>query len=169
MAITVREARTDELEEVSRVMSAAYEEYMPGTVEPGSPWEEYRKEVADVWSRLGGAELIVAEDDGKILGAVTFYREGSGQGYDASFPPRWSGIRLLAVDPAARGRGLGKLLTEECIRRARELGAVAVGLHTTKWMAIAQGMYERMGFRRVPEHDFHPTDDIQVMAYRFDL
>ena len=45
---------------------------------------------------------------------------------------------------------------DECLRRSRQLGAHTLGLHTTELMAVARGMYERMGFLRVPEYDFHP-------------
>jgi ribosomal protein S18 acetylase RimI-like enzyme len=73
------------------------------------------------------------------------------------------------VAPEARGRGIGRLLTEECIRRARAGGRTAVGLHTTEFMAVARSMYERMGFVRVPRYDFRPSPHVLVMAYRLDL
>lgn len=77
--------------------------------------------------------------------------------------------RLLpGVAPGARGRGVGRALTEECIRRARAAGCPAVGLHTTEFMAVARAMYERMGFVRVPALDFRPVPAIHVMAYRLD-
>ena len=44
-----------------------------------------------------------------------------------------------------------------------------LGLHTTEKMSVARGMYERMGFVRVPEFDFHPAPQVVVMAYRLDL
>jgi ribosomal protein S18 acetylase RimI-like enzyme len=58
---------------------------------------------------------------------------------------------------------------QECIRRARLLGATCLNLHTTDMMQVAKGMYERMGFVRVPELDFHPDPNIVVKAYRLDL
>ena len=58
------------------------------------------------------------------------------------------------------------MLVEECIRRSREQAAAAVGLHTTPLMSAAVTMYERIGFVRVPEFDFHPRPGITVMAYR---
>jgi len=57
----------------------------------------------------------------------------------------------------------------ECIRRARRLGAVCLNLHTTDMMQVAMRMYERMGFVRVPELDFHPHPGVTVKAYRLDL
>ena len=53
---------------------------------------------------------------------------------------------MLVIDPGARGRGLGRLLTEECVRRARRDGAPTVALHTSPIMEVALPMYLRMGF-----------------------
>jgi hypothetical protein len=58
---------------------------------------------------------------------------------------------------------------EECIRRARRLGASCLNLHTTDIMQVAMRMYEQMGFVRAPELDFHPDPSITVKAYRLDL
>jgi hypothetical protein len=44
-----------------------------------------------------------------------------------------------------------------------------MGLHTTIVMGVARAMYERMGFMRFPENDFHITDDFTVMAYSLEL
>jgi ribosomal protein S18 acetylase RimI-like enzyme len=58
---------------------------------------------------------------------------------------------------------------KECIRRARRLGAACLNLHTTDMMQVAMRMYERMGFVRAPELDFHPAPNITVKAYRLEL
>jgi ribosomal protein S18 acetylase RimI-like enzyme len=97
---------------------------------------------------------------------VTYYRPGT-SGEDC--PPDVAVIRLLAVRPEMRGSGLGRVLAEECMRRARAAGARAVGLHTTMMMATAKAMYERMGFVPVPEHDFSPAPDLLVMGFRLEL
>jgi GNAT superfamily N-acetyltransferase len=78
-------------------------------------------------------------------------------------------VRLLAVAPEARGQGIGTALMKECIRRARRLGAACLNLHTTDMMQVAMRMYERMGFVRAPELDFHPDPSITVKAYRLEL
>lgn len=159
----IRDARPEELDDIAAVMSAAYAEYM----RPDPVFEDYARDIADVRSRLAESDLIVAEIGGAIAGAVTFYPDGrSGEG---GWAPGWAGIRLLAVHPGFRGRGIGRKLAEECIERARALGRSAVGLHTTTLMEVARGMYERMGFRRAPEFDFHPGAEVVVMGYRLDL
>jgi hypothetical protein len=58
---------------------------------------------------------------------------------------------------------------KECIRRARLLGAGCLNLHTTDLMQVAMRMYERMGFVRAPELDFHPDPKVTVKAFRFNL
>ncbi|MGH7390406.1 MAG: GNAT family N-acetyltransferase [Candidatus Rokuibacteriota bacterium] len=164
--IVVRDAKDDDLDAAGEVMVAAYAEYLPP--DPTGPWLAYREEIRDVRSRLAMATLVVAEDRGRILGAITYFPD-AGKEEHAAWPPAWAAIRLLAVHPEARGRGAGRLLTEDCIRRARTAGRRAVGLHTTPFMAVARAMYERMGFTRVPEHDFWPMPELHVMAYRLDL
>ena len=167
----IRDAREDELDEVADVIAVAYAQY--GTVAGNDPklkasFDEYRAEQRDVRSRLADSQLIVAEDGGRITGSVTFYPPGSDKKAEG-WPPEYAAIRLLAVHPDARGAGLGRLLTEECLRRARSLGAPVVGLHTARIMEVAQAMYERMGFTRFPENDFHITDDFVVVAYTLPL
>jgi ribosomal protein S18 acetylase RimI-like enzyme len=162
----LRDARAEELDEVGALMVAAYQEYLPPGLPPG--WRAYRDEIRDVRRRLAESTLIVAEDASRLVGAVTYYPEGAKETHTA-WPPDWAVFRLLAVHPDARGRGIGRLLTEECIRRARAAGRVAVGLHTTDLMTIARAMYERRGFVRVPDLDFFPAPTFRVMAYRLTL
>ena len=68
----------------------------------------------------------------------------------------WPEVRLVAVDPNLRGRGVARALVDECVRRARTSGATALGLHSSRSMRAAIRLYERMGFVRDPDHDFQP-------------
>ncbi len=147
-------------------MVSAYAEYRPPDAPP--MWQAYENEIRDVRSRLAASTLIVAEDAGRLVGAVTFYGDGTREPH-GKWPPGCAVFRLLAVHPEARGRGIGRLLTDECLRRARAAGRTAMCLHTTNLMTIARTMYERMGFVRVPDHDFYPVPSFHVMAYRLPL
>jgi GNAT superfamily N-acetyltransferase len=135
---------------------------------PPEAWKYYAEDMTDVRRRLNESQLIVAELDGQLAGTVTLYldAEHSSQG---GWPSGWASTRLLAVHPAYRGRGIGRALMEECIRQYRNQGIATIGLHTTEMMDVARRMYERMGFVRVPEFDFHPRPGVVVMAYRLDL
>jgi ribosomal protein S18 acetylase RimI-like enzyme len=61
---------------------------------------------------------------------------------------------MLAVSHTAQGRGEGRALTLECMRRAREARKQRLLLHTTALMRAAQHIYTKLGFRRFPEVDF---------------
>jgi ribosomal protein S18 acetylase RimI-like enzyme len=58
---------------------------------------------------------------------------------------------MLIVDPAARGSGVGRALTEEFIKRARQDGSGVIALHTSPIMTVALPMYLRMGFQLLRE------------------
>jgi GNAT superfamily N-acetyltransferase len=170
----IREARADEIDRVSALLVAAYEEHLPPAHAGLAPavrsvWEGYRADIANVRSRLPYSNLIVGVEGDRILGSVTFYPRAGALVRYPELPETWAGFRLLGVHPDARGQGLGRLLTLECIRRAREAGARTLGLHTSSLMAVARAMYLRMSFRHAPEHDFTPTPGFLVESYRMDL
>ena len=158
--------RAGELDDAGALMVAAYTEYQSPL--PPPMWRAYEAEIRDVRGRLADSALIVAEDAGRLVGAVTYYEDGTREPH-GKWPPSWAVFRLLAVHPDARGRGVGRLLTDECLGRARDAGRTAMGLHTTSLMTVARTMYERMGFVRAPQHDFHPVPSFHVMAYHLPL
>ena len=164
--VVIRDAREEDLDAAADIIRAAYAEY--STIWGEHLWLEYIRHAADVRSRLDETELIVAERAGDLAGTVTFYPEAS-HSREEGWPQGWAGVRLLAVHPDARGARIGRLLMEECVRRARVRGTRALGLHTSEVMAIAKAMYERMGFVRVPSYDFSPGGGPPVLAYRLDL
>jgi len=171
--LTIRDANGEDLDAVSALLIDAYAQFMPPpreiTAEESAGWDGYRRNIADVWSRVPVSSTIVAERDGKLLGSVNYYAPGQADSVDGAWPDGWASIRLLGVSPQARGLGIGRALMEECLRRARADGATTMGLHTTRLMDVARAMYLRLGFRRVPEYDFHPAPDFTVEAFQLDL
>lgn len=178
MSATVRVLQDNEIEELAAVLLAAYAQYFPNeplTEGQREAWGNYRADIADVAGRLAASEQLVAELDGQLVGGVTFFPPGklelTTDTDGLTTPPGWAGVRLLGVHPDARGRGIGRQLTEACIERARSLDATDVALHTTELMRVARAMYERMGFTREPAYDFKPIpgSDFTVVAYRLPL
>jgi DNA-binding MarR family transcriptional regulator/GNAT superfamily N-acetyltransferase len=64
-------------------------------------------------------------------------------------------LRLLLVEKNARGLGLGRALTEQCIRFARQAGYTSITLWTQSILVAARGIYQRAGFRRIKEEKHH--------------
>ena len=131
---------------------------------PGSP---YLDELGDVERRAAAAVVLVAVGpDGELAGGVTYV---PGPGPYAEFDdPEGVGLRMLAVAPAHRGRGVGTALVRACIDRARSQGRRRLWLHTTADMPVAQRIYARLGFRRAPDADRH-LPEVDLMAYVLDL
>ena len=134
---------------------------------------DYYAMLADVRARATGpgTEILVAVSDiATLLGGVTFVRDMSAynSGGNASTYTEHAGIRLLVVSPDARRQGVGKALTQSCIRRAKDLGRKGVVLHTTRAMAVAWQMYENMGFQRCTDLDFK-QGELQVYGFCLDF
>ena len=169
MTDRIREACASDRSAIEAVTLSAYEQY--GVVMPPSLWVRYRENIVSTLAAAPPGTQIVAEEDGRIVGAVLLYPAGArldapgGGSMTLTFPE----VRLLAVAPSARGQGIGALLMDECVRRARESGAEALTLHTTDMMRAAMRLYDRLGFRRMPELDFEPAPGVTVKGFRLDL
>ncbi len=164
--LQIRDARPGDQESIRLVTLAAYQEYAAQML---AHWEGYRQNILTTLASVTPAEQIVAERNGTILGTVLLYPAGSVFGTDpqgALVRLTWPEVRLLAVAPDQRGQGIGAALMEECIRRAWAAGAPALMLHTTDLMQTAMRLYERLGFVRFPELDFHPAPDVTIKGYR---
>ena len=74
-------------------------------------------------------------------------------------------MRMLAVAPAAQGRGVGARLIAACVDRAAGAGKACLLLHTTAPMVVAHRLYERAGFRRDPERDRVLEGGLLLLAY----
>ena len=129
---------------VRELIRDAYAEFQPNLA--ASDWVTMSNNLAEVVQRARLGELLVVEVGGQLGGTVTYQPPGPKDYHRV--PESWAVIRALGVDPRHRGRGLGRLLTEECLRRAQLDSAVAVGLHTAEIMVAAMRLYERMGFVR---------------------
>ena len=64
-------------------------------------------------------------------------------------------LRLLIIDPRARGLGLGKRLVEECLRFAKDAGYTSMTLWTQSILTAARAIYHRAGFKLVAEEPHH--------------
>ena len=160
-AIKIRPARAEELSGVENLVKAAYREFQP--LMPEVAWNRWMDNISETLQAPEGM-VLVAGDQGRIQGAVKFYPD-AGQAHLGQWPARAASMRLLAVSPASRGRGYGRLLTQACLNRARDLSIPTIFLFTGTFMTAARKLYEKLGFKRAPEFDRDPGP----IAYRLDL
>jgi GNAT superfamily N-acetyltransferase len=165
--IHVREALADERARIAELTLAAYGEYAD-SMEPAA-WAALEQALRGSLADDVGVTRFVAELDGAIVGSAALYDPGVNAYGDLASRARWPEVRLVAVDPSARGRGVARALVLRCVRRARAAGAATLGLHTSRSMRSARRLYERLGFIRDPEHDFQPPGAELVEGYRLSL
>jgi ribosomal protein S18 acetylase RimI-like enzyme len=159
--VEVRVARPGELAAVGRLTVRAYAEFVPAA----SP---YARLLGDAADRADRAELLVAVDDGgELLGTATLVA-GNGP-YAERAGPGDAELRMLAVDPSARQRGVGAALVQAVLDRAADGGARRLVLSTLPAMAAAHRLYQRFGFRRAPALDHRPVPGVELLAFTLDL
>ncbi len=159
--VEVRLAREGELAGVGALTVAAYEPYLPSGA-------AYADSLRDARSRRAAAELYVALDEGgRVLGTVTGCPPGSPWRELATAEE--GELRMLAVAPPARGRGVATALVLRVLDRAREDGARGMVLCSMAQMAPAHRLYEGLGFRREPGRDWSPTEGVHLLAFTLDL
>ncbi len=161
-AIEVRDADPAEYEAVGKIVAEAF--FADGQLEaPDSAF--YADVLRDVASRADAAEIIVALDDGAVVGGVTFVPHGGPMADIAEDGE--AEIRMLGVAPDAQGRGAGTALMRECIARAAGTRRIVLSTQT-----VAHGshrLYERLGFVREPARDWAPVPGVDLLCYGLEL
>ncbi|MEU9172382.1 GNAT family N-acetyltransferase [Streptomyces sp. NPDC048420] len=167
MTIVIRPAEPTDYEPLGDITAKAYLD--DGLLAFGDEDDWYLTELKDVAKRAKTAEVLVATADDNILGGVTYVPDGGPMSEIAR--PGEAEIRMLAVSHAARGRGVGQALVQACVDRAAAAGTDLV-LCTQPTMHTAHRIYERLGFTRAPERDWHPvpeSPDFTLLTYELTL
>ena len=160
-SVSVQPARPEDFERIAALTVGVY-------VRGGLASEAYAPELADVAGRASRSELLVVRDDGDdVVGAVALVLDGDFGNVTES--DEEAAFRMLVVDPAVQGRGVGELLVTACLDRARAAGKRRMVISTDPRMTAAHRLYERLGFTRLPERDWAPEPGIDLLVYALDL
>jgi len=167
--VEIREIRPEEYEQAGAVLVHAYEEF----ADPADPgWQEHLELVRDIAGRVDRTVVLVAVEDGRILGSATIELDGVIGDDDRELPPGVASLRTVGVDPSARRRGVARALIQDVIDRCRTAGKEELILRTTGPMVAAQHLYESMGFRPAPDLDLEwevEGERRTLLGYRLEL
>jgi ribosomal protein S18 acetylase RimI-like enzyme len=160
-ALVVDDADPTDFERIAELTVGVYTGEQ--LAEPG-----YVPQLADVAGRADRAELLVARDgSGTVVGSVALVLTGDFGEVTESEDE--AAFRMLVVDRARRGQGIGEALVRACTDRARAAGKRRVVLSTDPRMTAAHRLYERLGFTRLPERDWTPVPGVDLRVYALDL
>jgi ribosomal protein S18 acetylase RimI-like enzyme len=140
----IRNGLTQELEAIIALTLASYQEY--SLFLTPEHWAQMQANISKIPEMARQGRSIVAESAGNLIGAVLYYPPKTSE--IRLFPPEWASLRMLAVLPQYRNRGIGRRLSWECIDRAKQDKAQIIGVHTSELMATARRMYEQLGFKQ---------------------
>ena len=157
----VREASPEEHDHLGELCVRAYRAL-------GAVSDTYAARLRDVRGRAQTARVLAAVEDGAPpVGCVTLILDGGPWRELANNDE--GEFRMLAVDPAAQGRGAGAALVRACIEEARAAGRARLVLSSATDMTAAHRLYERLGFTRAPARDWKPAPHVQLLAYELAL
>jgi GNAT superfamily N-acetyltransferase len=170
-AYSIRNAYSSEFEAIGKLLIQVYSQLEGFPKETDQP--NYYKMLANIgtFTELPKTELLVAVDENNTLaGAVVYFNDMKyyGSGGTATQEKNTAGFRLLGVGNQFRSKGIGKLLTQECIKKARNNKRNQVIIHSTLAMKTAWKLYENLGFKRSRDLDFM-QGELAVFGFKLSL
>jgi GNAT superfamily N-acetyltransferase len=124
--IRLRDYESADAEKLNRIAVSAFDQFR----DHYGDWPAMLAGLSKTSALSASGEVIIAELQNKIAGAVAYFGPNSQKA--AFFDQRWPIIRMLVVDPALRGKGIGRALSDECIARAKRDGSPIIALHTSR-------------------------------------
>ncbi len=158
----IRTAKKNEISWVKELIESVYLDFK--TFLTDQVWDDWMKDIS-IMLEENWDKTLIAEEHGDVFGTIQLVPSK-----EPRFPKRSANLRMLAVRKDMRNKGVGKMLTKECIKIAKAKGFRSIFLHTNNFMTAAIVLYERVGFQRAPEYDPSPLGpDDDTIAYCFEL
>jgi GNAT superfamily N-acetyltransferase len=168
VSFIVRVALPGEYADVGRVTAEGYHADDLLRRPDGLIDNDYEERLTDAGRRADEAQLLVAVDDGQVIGTVTWCPPSSPWRELATRPDQ-AEFRMLSVAAAGRRRGVGRALVNACLNRARAQGMREVLISSLPQMTAAHALYREFGFVRAPELDHSPKPHVHLWALRLNL
>lgn len=170
-ALEIREILRNEYKLLGKLMVDVYSNLDGFPTQDEQPsYYEMLANIGDFNEKRDTKVLVAISTEGEFVGGVVYFADMTryGSGGTATTIKNGSGIRLLGVDPKSRGAGVGKALTNACLKLARDSGHSQVILHTTQAMQLAWKLYTKLGFERSQDLDF-TQEELPVFGFRLRL
>ncbi len=164
--VIVRYAEERDRAAILNVLLGAYSQY-EAALSP-ERWTQYKESIAEAVHSPTTKARLAAELDGELVGSVFIYDSAETAYGSPQLEIHNPIIRLLGVLPSARGHGIATELIRASVRLIREWGADTLHLHTSDMMESAVRLYERLGFERAYDKEFH-NGAVLVKSYRLKL
>ncbi|NUN68120.1 MAG: GNAT family N-acetyltransferase [Bacteroidetes bacterium] len=147
--ITLRNAATAEDIATIRELFTEYQSWLQFSL----CFQGFDKELAELPGKYAppAGRLLLAEADGVICGCIAL-RPFDGEGVCE--------MKRLFVREAFRGRGIGRMMTEQIVAEARAIGYHTMRLDTLQRMEEARALYRQLGFTETPAYYDNPLDGV---------
>jgi len=155
--IRIRDYQSSDADNLNRLAIAAFSQFR----DHYQDWPAMLAGLSNTSALGTSGEVIIAELQQTFAGSVAYF--GPSRPKAPFFDQSWPIIRMLVVDPAFRGKGIGHALTNECIARAKRDGSPLIALHTSPIMTVALPMYLKMGFAKA--YDAPPIHGVAYAVY----
>ncbi len=141
--ITIRPIQHTDNAPLAIIIRNALKEF--GADKPGTVYyDESTDHLFELFQQQKNAAYYTAVDGGTILGGAGIYPTDG-------LPPDTCELVKMYLAPEARGKGLAKLLMQQCLQTAKEKGFTKLYIETMQELATAVGMYEKSGFVYLPQ------------------
>jgi putative acetyltransferase len=148
----LRPANNKDREKITGLVYGVLREY--GLKPDGACTDADLKDIEHSYFERGGTFCVLEEEDGSIIGAYGLY----------PVDKRTCELRKMYLRSSYRGKGLGKLLLEDALAKARQMGFERVTLETASVLKEAIALYESYGFVEYrPEHLSSRCDQAYVL------
>jgi len=151
----LRPANNKDREKITDLVYGVLRQY--GLKPDGACTDADLKDIERSYSERGGTFYVLEEEDGSIIGAYGLY----------PVDKRTCELRKMYLRSSYRGRGLGRLLLDDALVRARQMGFERMTLETASVLKEAIALYKSYGFVEYkPEHLSSRCDQAYVLELR---
>jgi putative acetyltransferase len=134
---TIRKITKEDNKAIAFIIRSALAEFKAN--KPGTVYYDPTTDDLFTLFQTPRSAYFIATVNGEILG-------GSGVYPTPNLPDGCCELVKIYLSPAARGKGIGKALMQQCFNAAKELGYTSMYLETMPELCTAVGIYEQMGF-----------------------